>query len=74
MITQGTPDSQYAVCNGQMNRINPGDSGSAGILATIEYNLRIMKDKPYRRDASGKSHERQPSQQPPLPRSFVVDC
>ena len=74
IITQGTPDSQYAVSNGQMNRINPGDSDSAGILATIEYNLRTMKDRPHRRDASGKSHERQPSQQFPIPRTFVVDC
>ena len=57
-----------------MNCKNPGDSDSAGTLATNEYNLRTMKVRPHRREASGKSYERQPSQQFPIPRTFVVDC
>ena len=74
ITSEGTPDSQYATSNGQINRTNPEDSDLAGILASIENDLSKLKERLYRRDASGKSHVRQSSQHFTTLWAFVVDC
>ena len=72
--SEGTPDSQYATSNGQINRSNPEDSDLAGIVASIESDLSKLKESLCRRDASGKSHVRQSSQHFTTLWAFVVGC
>ena len=74
ITSEGTPDSQYATSNGQINRSNPEDSDLAGIVASIENDLSKLKERLYKRDASGKSHVRQSSQHFTTLWAFVVDC
>ena len=59
---------------GQMNRSSPEDSDLADIVASIENDLRKLKERLHRRDASGKREVRQSVQHFPTLRTFVVNC